>query len=85
MNEMSRNITNCSVKNCQLIKEGTAAEYASYDNLFGAFAGYLAAYGTFTFTGTVENTTTTVNGVTSEAVICGETSGSTVTFNGVQL
>lgn len=85
MNEMSRNITNCTVKNCKLIKEGTYPEYSDYDSLFGAFAGYLAAYGTFTFTGTVENTTTTVNGVTSEAVICGETSGSTVTFNGSRL
>ena len=85
MNEMSRNITNCTVKNCQLIKEGTYPEYSDYDSLFGAFAGDLAAYGTFTFTGTVENTTTTVNGVTSEAVICGETSGSTVTFNGSRL
>lgn len=85
MNEMSRNITNCTVKNCQLIKEGTYPEYSGYDSWFGAFAGYLAAYDTFTFTGTVENTTTKVNGVTSEAVICGETSGSTVTFNGVQL
>lgn len=83
MNEMSRNITNCTVKNCKLIKEGTG--YEDYNGLFGAFAGYLAAYGTFTFTGTVENTTTTVNGVTREAVICGETSGSTVTFNGSRL
>lgn len=85
MNEMSRNITNCTVKNCQLIKEGTYPQYSNYDSWFGAFAGYLAAYDTFTFTGTVENTTTTVNGVTSEAVICGETSGSTVTFNGSRL
>ena len=86
MNEMSRKITNCSVKNCSLIKEGTDAAYADYDGLFGAFAGYLIPAGNYVFSGEVENTTIKVNGVTTEAVIYGEaTEGSTVTYNGTAL
>ena len=78
MNEMSRNITNCTVKNCKLIKEGSG--YADYDGLFGAFAGYVLTSGNHTFSGKIENTTTTVNGVTTESKVYGESAG-TVVYN----
>ncbi|MBO7198944.1 MAG: fimbrillin family protein [Alistipes sp.] len=86
MNEISRNITNCSIKNCRLIKEGTAPEYADYDGLFGAFAGYILVSGNITFTGSIENTTTKVNGITTDAAIYGEAlDNSTITYNGATL
>ncbi len=82
MNEMSRNITNCSVKNCQLIKEGTG--YPDYDPLFGIIVGAIYASGNFTFSCEIENNT--INGTPSETVYGGTIpAGSTVTFNGVQL
>ena len=83
MNEVSRKITDCTVKDCRLIKEGTAAEYASYDGLFGAFAGYLVASGNYEFSGVVENTTVTMNGATTDAKAYGEAeANTTVTYNG---
>ena len=86
MNEISRNITNCSIKNCRLIKEGTATEYADYDGLFGAFAGYILVPGDITFTGSIENTTTKVNGITTDAAIYGEAlDNSNVVVDGVDV
>ena len=83
MNEMSRNITNCTVKNCQLIKEGTYPEYSDYDSLFGAFAGYIVPDGTYVFSGEIENTTTKVNGVTTDSAVYGEApSSANISYNG---
>jgi hypothetical protein len=82
MNEVSRNITNCSVKNCHLIKEGTG--YPDYDPLFGIIVGYIDASGNFTFSCEIENNT--IKGTPSETVYGGTLpAGSTVTFNEVQL
>lgn len=86
MNEVSRKITNCTIKKCRIIKEGTAPEYADYDGLFGAFAGYLLPAGNYEFSGVVEDTSITMNGSTTVAKIYGEaTAPSTITYNGTQL
>lgn len=85
MNEMSRNITNCSVKNCKLIREYSLADYAFYENMYGAFAGCIVASGNFTFSGTIENTT--IKGTASSQVY-GEVypgCSASVTFNGKAL
>ena len=39
-NEVSGNITGCSVKGCQLIKEGPLDVYPDWDNTFGIAVGY---------------------------------------------
>lgn len=85
MNEMSRNITNCSVKGCKLIREYSSADYAFYENMYGAFVGCIVASGNFTFSGTIEGTT--IKGAASTQVY-GEVypgCSASVTFNGEAL
>ena len=79
MNEMSRNVTGCTVKNCTLIKEGS--EYPDYDPLFGVVVGYAAAQGNYVFDCEVENVT--IKGAASSQLYGEVPAGSTV--NGVQL
>ena len=83
MNEVSRKITGCSVKRCQVIKEGPEGVYPDWDPRFGIFVGYAYAPGTYVFTGEIENTT--IKGVESTQAYGEVAAGSTVTVNGVQL
>ena len=83
MNEVSRKITGCTVKNCALIKEGPEGVYPDWDPLYGIVVGYMYASGNYVFGCDIENTT--IKGVVSNQVYGGLAAGSTVTFNGVQL
>ena len=83
MNEVSRNITGCSVKGCQLIKEGPEGVYPDWDPLFGIAVGYAYAPGTYVFNVEVENNT--IKGVASEQIYGEVAAGSTITVNGIQL
>ena len=83
MNEVSRNITGCSVKGCQLIKEGPEGVYPDWDPLFGIAVGYAYAPGTYVFNVEVEDNT--IKGVASEQIYGEVPDGSTVTVNGIQL
>jgi hypothetical protein len=82
MNEVSRNITGCSVKGCQLIKEGAEGVYPDWDPRFGIAVGYAYAPGTYKFNVEVENNT--IKGVASEQMYGEVAAGSTVTVNDVQ-
>ncbi len=82
MNEVSRNITGCSVKDCRLIKEGPEGVYPDWDPRFGIAVGYAYAGGTYVFDVEVENNT--IKGVASEQMYGEVAAGSTVTINGVQ-
>ncbi|MBO7186082.1 MAG: FimB/Mfa2 family fimbrial subunit [Alistipes sp.] len=83
MNEVSRNITGCSVKGCRLIKEGPEGVYPDWDPCFGIAVGYAYAPGTYVFNVEVENNT--IKGVASEQMYGEVATGSTITVNGVQL
>ena len=80
MNEVSRKITGCTVKGCNLIKEGPEGVYPDWDPCFGVIVGYAYSTGDYTFTCEIENTT--IKGVSSSKVFGEVASGSTVTFNG---
>ena len=82
MNEVSRNITGCTVKDCRLIKEGPEGVYPDWDPLFGIAVGYAYAPGTYVFNVEVENNT--IKGVASEQMYGEVAAGSTITVNGVQ-
>ena len=82
MNEVSRNITGCSVKGCRLIKEGPEGVYPEWDPCFGIAVGYAYAPGTYVFNVEIENNT--IKGVASEQMYGEVATGSTVTINGVQ-
>ena len=82
MNEVSRNITGCSVKGCSLIKEGPEGVYPDWDPCFGIAVGYAYAPGTYVFNVEIENNT--IKGVASEQMYGEVATGSTVTINGVQ-
>ena len=82
MNEVSRKITGCQVKGCQLIKEGPEGVYPDWDPCFGIAVGYAYAPGTYVFNVEVENNT--IKGVASEQMYDEIAAGSTVTVNGVQ-
>ena len=82
MNEVSRKITGCSVKGCQLIKEGSEGVYPDWDPRFGIAVGYAGASGDYVFNVEVENNT--IKGVASEQMYGEVAGGSTVTINGVQ-
>ena len=82
MNEVSRNITGCSVKDCRLIKEGPEGVYPDWDPLFGIAVGYAYAPGAYVFNVEVENNT--IKGVASEQMYGEVAAGSTITINGVQ-
>ena len=85
MNEVKQNITNCTVKDCKLIREYTSAEYAFYENMYGAFVGCIIVSGEHVFSGTIEDTT--IKGSASTQVYGAVYPGvnASVTFNGVQL
>ena len=82
MNEVSRNITGCTVKDCRLIKEGPEGVYPDWDPCFGIAVGYAYAPGTYVFNVEVENNT--IKGVASEQMYGELATGSTVTVHGVQ-
>ena len=78
MNEVSRKVTGCSIKDCCLIKEGSG--YQDYDGLFGAAVGYIHAAGNYEFDCEIENLT--IRGVASSQMYGNLPAGSTV--NGIQ-
>ena len=82
MNEVSRKITGCSVKDCQIIKEGPEGVYPDWDPCFGIAVGYAYAPGAYVFNVEIENNT--IKGVASEQMYGEVATGSTVTINGVQ-
>lgn len=82
MNEVSRNITGCSVKDCILIKEGPEGVYPDWDPRFGIAVGYAYAPSAYVFNVEVENNT--IKGVASEQMYGEVAAGSTITINGVQ-
>ena len=82
MNEVSRKIIDCSVKGCQIIKEGSEGVYPDWDPRFGIAVGYAYAPGTYVFNVEIENNT--IKGVASEQMYGEVATGSTVTINGVQ-
>ena len=82
MNEVSRKITGCEVKGCQLIKEGPEGVYPDWDPCFGIAVGYAYAPGTYVFNVEVENNT--IKGVASEQMYGEVAAGSTITVNGLQ-
>lgn len=83
MNEESRNITDCTVKECQIIKEGPEGVYPDWDPCFGIVVGYIYAYGTYTFTCAIENNK--IKNASSDQVYGEKPEGATVTFNGQQI
>ena len=76
MNEVSRKITGCSVKGCQLIKEGPEGVYPDWDPLFGIVVGYADAPGTYVFDCEIENNT--IKGAASTQLYGEVPAGSTV-------
>ena len=82
MNEVSRKITGCSVKDCRVIKEGPEGVYPDWDPRFGIAVGYAYAPGAYVFNVEAENNT--IKGVASEQMYGEVPAGSTVTINGVQ-
>lgn len=83
MNEVSRKITGCSVKDCRLIKEGPEGVYPEWDPLFGIVVGYAYAPGSYEFSCEIENTT--IKGVASTQVYGEVPAGSTVIYNGASI
>ena len=83
MNEVSRNITGCSVKGCKLIKEGPEGVYPDWDPRFGIAVGYAYAPGTYVFNVEIENNI--IKGVASEQMYGEVAAGSTVMVNGTQI
>ena len=67
-NEESGNITDCSVKSCQLIKEGPLGVYPDWDNTFGIAVGY--AYVSINVNN-IASDNNTIKGVASDK-LCGE-------------
>lgn len=57
MNEVSRKVLDCSVKDSRLIKEGPEGVYPDWDPLFGIVVGYAYAVGNYVFDCDIENTT----------------------------
>ena len=83
MNEVSRNITDCTVKECQIIKEGPEGVYPDWDPCFGIVVGYIYVNGTYTFTCAIENNK--IKNASSDQVYGEKPEGATVTFNGQQI
>ena len=81
MNEVSRKITGCSIKNCELKKEGT--EYEDYNTLFGAVVGYIYGPGNYEFSCEIEGFR--INGAASTQVYGLDVpAGTTITVNGIK-